>query len=148
LVPTRARRVDDPALLLGADQRPCGLVLHRLRQRLALLVRDANNHGAFANALIPQLEDEHLREKRLLGVHAGHCDWQRPHSVQVAKSRKPFQVKSSIFDRPKIVDLGVGLLEVQVLAVALHRQQRAQSVGLAGEGHVQRGAMKMCMCLE
>ena len=25
---------------------------------------------------------------------AGHCDWQRPHSVQVVKSSRPFQVKS------------------------------------------------------
>ena len=32
---------------------------------------------------------------------AGHWDWQRPHSVQVAKSSMPFQVKSSILPRPK-----------------------------------------------
>ena len=32
---------------------------------------------------------------------AGHCDWHRPHSVQVAKSSMPFQVKSSILPRPK-----------------------------------------------
>ena len=40
--------------------------------------------------------------------HAGHCDWQRPHSVQVVKSRRPFQVKSSIEPTP---ELGV-LVEV------------------------------------
>jgi hypothetical protein len=41
-------------------------------------------------------------ESGLPVFHAGHCDWQRPHSVQVAKSRKPFQVKSSTLDRPKM----------------------------------------------
>ncbi len=34
--------------------------------------------------------------------HAGHCDWQRPHSVQVVKSRMPFQLKSSIEPTPRI----------------------------------------------
>ncbi len=33
---------------------------------------------------------------------AGHCDWQRPHSVQVVKSRMPFQVKSSIVPTPSV----------------------------------------------
>ncbi len=33
--------------------------------------------------------------------HAGHCDWQRPHSVQVVKSRIPFQEKSSTFPTPR-----------------------------------------------
>ncbi len=33
--------------------------------------------------------------------HAGHWLWQRPHSVHVAKSSMPFQVKSSILPRPK-----------------------------------------------
>ena len=31
---------------------------------------------------------------------AGHCDWQRPHSVQVVKSSSPFQVKSSTLPTP------------------------------------------------
>ena len=31
---------------------------------------------------------------------AGHWDWQRPHSVQVARSSRPFQVKSSMAPRP------------------------------------------------
>ncbi len=34
---------------------------------------------------------------------AGHCDWQRPHSVQVAKSRIPFQLKSSTLPTPNVV---------------------------------------------
>ncbi len=32
--------------------------------------------------------------------HAGHCDWHRPHSVQVVKSRIPFHAKSSTFPTP------------------------------------------------
>ena len=32
---------------------------------------------------------------------AGHCDWQRPHSVQVEKSSRPFQVKFSTTPTPK-----------------------------------------------
>ena len=34
--------------------------------------------------------------------HAGHCDWQRPHSVQVVKSRMPFQEKSSTLPTPSV----------------------------------------------
>ncbi len=34
--------------------------------------------------------------------HAGHWLWQRPHSVQVAMSSRPFQVKSSMRPRPKM----------------------------------------------
>ena len=31
---------------------------------------------------------------------AGHCDWQRPHSVQVVKSSRPFQVNCSTWATP------------------------------------------------
>ena len=33
---------------------------------------------------------------------AGHCDWQRPHSVHVEKSSRPFQVKSSTLPTPRV----------------------------------------------
>ena len=33
--------------------------------------------------------------------HAGHCDWQRPHSVQVVISSRAFQVISFRSPRPK-----------------------------------------------
>ena len=69
---------------------------------------------------------------------AGHCDWQRPHSVQVAKSSRPFQVKSSILPTPKVSVVRVGLLEVERLAVAHHRPQRAEAVGAPGEQDVER----------
>lgn len=32
---------------------------------------------------------------------AGHCDWQRPHSVHVEKSRMPFQENCSTWETPK-----------------------------------------------
>src|SRR3954453_5155923 len=34
--------------------------------------------------------------------HAGHWDWQRPHSVQLAMSRTPFQLKSSAAPTPSL----------------------------------------------
>ena len=33
---------------------------------------------------------------------AGHWSWQRPHSVQVVKSRMPFQLKSSAAPTPSL----------------------------------------------
>ena len=41
-----------------------------------------------------------LGDSGLPVAQAGHCDWHRPHSVQVAMSSRPFQVKSSIFPSP------------------------------------------------
>ena len=41
-----------------------------------------------------------LGDSGLSVFHAGHCDWQRPHSVQVVKSSRPFQVKSSTLPTP------------------------------------------------
>ncbi len=38
--------------------------------------------------------------------HAGHCDWHRPHSVQVEKSSQPFQEKSSTCPAPKTSSSG------------------------------------------
>ena len=33
---------------------------------------------------------------------AGHCSWQRPHSVQVEKSSQPFHEKSSMAPAPSL----------------------------------------------
>ena len=41
-----------------------------------------------------------LGDSGLSVFQAGHCDWQRPHSVQVARSSMSFQVKSSIRPAP------------------------------------------------
>ena len=78
-----------------------------------------------------------LGDSGLPVFQAGHCDWQRPHSVQVAKSRLPFQVKSSILPRPKTAS-SAGSSKSIGLPVVLHRQQRAQAVGQALEGDVDR----------
>ena len=37
---------------------------------------------------------------------AGHCDWQRPHSVQAMKSTYAFQVKSWMRPLPKVGVVG------------------------------------------
>ena len=42
-----------------------------------------------------------LGDSGLPVFHAGHCDWQRPHSVQVEKSRMPFQENCSTWETPK-----------------------------------------------
>ncbi len=41
-----------------------------------------------------------LGESGLPVFQAGHWDWQRPHSVQVEKSRMPFQEKCSTWETP------------------------------------------------
>jgi len=41
-----------------------------------------------------------LGDSGLPVFQAGHWDWQRPHSVQVVKSSRPFQVNSSTLDTP------------------------------------------------
>ncbi len=51
---------------------------------------------------------------------AGHWLWQRPHSVQVAKSSMPFQVKSSILPRPNAASSG-GSSKSIGLPLVLHR---------------------------
>src|SRR5262249_6753697 len=40
-------------------------------------------------------------ESGLPVFQAGHCDWQRPHSVQVEKSSRPFQENCSTWETPK-----------------------------------------------
>ena len=58
--------------------------------------------------------------------HAGHCDWQRPHSVQVVKSRiaLPGEVLDLAAAEHRVLG---GILEVDRLALVLHGQQRAET---------------------
>ena len=44
-------------------------------------------YGAFASMWSRRSMISSFGESGLPVFHAGHCDWQRPHSVQVAKSR-------------------------------------------------------------
>ena len=81
-----------------------------------------------------------LGESGFSVFQAGHCDWQRPHSVQVAKSSMPFQVKSSIdadAERGVLVEV-VDVVEGDRLAVDHQRLDRAQRDRPAAEQHVER----------
>ena len=46
-------------------------------------------------------------ESGLSVFHAGHWLWQRPHSVQVVKSSRPFHVKSSTLPTPRVVSSSI-----------------------------------------
>ncbi|PQM46282.1 hypothetical protein C1Y40_03548 [Mycobacterium talmoniae] len=77
---------------------------------------------------------------------AGHCDWHRPHSVQVAKSSMPFQVKSSILPRPNTASSGGSSKSMGL---------PSYSIGSSGPSPLGSrlkatliGARKMCRCLE
>ena len=72
-------------------------------------------------------------------AQAGHCDWQRPHSVQVAMSSMPFQVKSSILPRPKMSVSGSASSKSSTLPPERIGCSAPQAVGAPGEQHVQRG---------
>ena len=63
-------------------------------------VRLASRAGALANRWSRRSMITSLGDSGLPVFQAGHWSWQRPHSVQVAKSSMPFQVKSSTLPRP------------------------------------------------
>ena len=61
---------------------------------------------------------------------AGHWHWQRPHSVQVAKSSMPFQVKSSILPLPKTASsarFSTSMKSIGLPSAVGDRQQRAEA---------------------
>ena len=85
-----------------------------------------------------------LGESGFSVFQAGHCDWQRPHSVQVVKSRMPFQEKSSIVPTPSTESSSRSSMSSRVTGLAggrqrLHRAQRGAAVGLALEVDVEPG---------
>ena len=90
-----------------------------------------------------------LGDSGLSVFQAGHWDWQRPHSVQVAKSSRPFQVKSSILPLPKAVSSSRFSRSSKSTACrrAGDRQQRTERVGQPLGGTLS-GASAMCRCLE
>ena len=97
-------------------------------------------YGAFANAWSRRFMISILGDSGFSVFHAGHCDWQRPHSVQDVKSSIPFQVKSSIGPD---AELGVlvhllDVLEVELLAVRHQRLDRAERDRVALEHDVER----------
>ena len=48
---------------------------------------------------------------------AGHCDWQRPHSVHEVKSRMPFQQKSSTEPTPSTESSSRSSMSSSVIAL-------------------------------
>ena len=78
-----------------------------------------------------------LGDRGLPVFQAGHWLWQRPHSVQVTRSRSCFQVKCSILPAPKIVSSSIVSMSISgVLSRAPSR------VGWR-EKATFKGAMKM-----
>ena len=80
-------------------------------------------------------------------VQAGHWDWHRPHSVQVARSSMPFQLKSSTLPRPNTSSSGSASSKSSTLPF--------ERIGCSGPRPFGRranstftGAITMCRCLE
>ncbi len=78
----------------------------------------ASRYGALAYAWSRSDSTSSFGDSGLPVFQAGHCDWQRPHSVQVVKSSRPFQVNCSTGRDAELILLRVGLLEVERRAVA------------------------------
>ena len=77
---------------------------------------------------------------------AGHCDWQRPHSVQVAKSSIAFQVKSSILPRPNSASSGGFSKSIGLPSDSIGSSGPSPSGSRLKTTLI--GARKMCRCLE
>ncbi len=80
---------------------------------------------------------------------AGHCDWQRPHSVQVVKSSSPFHVKSWIDPTPSLASSSRSSMSSRVTGLP------AEVSGLTAPSAIGRrpkstlsGATKIWRCLE
>ena len=88
-----------------------------------------------------------LGDSGLPVAQAGHCDWQRPHSVQVPRSSMPFQVRSSTLPMPNT--------SVSGSASSKSRTFPPDRIGSSGprasgrrENMTFSGARTMCRCLE
>ena len=109
------------------------------RERRRRLRPPAEQVRRLGEHVVAQVHDQQLGRQRLARCsRPGTGDWQRPHSVQVAKSSMPFQVKSSILPRPKTSSssgssksIGFGRRSTSAAA------GRARS-GRAGEADVER----------
>ena len=80
-------------------------------------------------------------------AHAGHCDWHRPHSVQVAMSSRPFQVKSSIFPSPNTSVSGSASSKSSTFPLLRMGSSPRSALGRR-ENSTLTGAVMMCRCLE
>ncbi len=84
-------------------------------------------------------------ESGLPVFHAGHWLWQRPHSVQVAKSSMPFQVKSSILPRPNTSSSPGSSKSIGLPSDSITGSGPSAFGKRLAETLI--GAMKMCRCL-
>ena len=98
----------------------------------------ASRYGALANAWSRRSRISIFGDNGLPVNQAGHCDWQRPHSVQVARSSMPFQVRSSILPSPNTSVSGSASSKSSTLPFERIGCSVAQAVGPPGEQHVQR----------
>jgi hypothetical protein len=90
-----------------------------------------------------------LGDSGLSVFHAGHWLWQRPHSVHVVKSSKPFHVKSSDLPTPSVEPSSISS------TASTENGFPSTMSGLTAPSATGRrpkstfsGAMKMCRCLE
>ena len=88
-----------------------------------------------------------LGDSGLPVAHAGHWDWQRPHSVQVAMSSMPFQVKSSIFPSPNTSVSGSASSKSSTVPFERIGSSAPSAFGRRPNSTFS-GARKMCRCLE
>ena len=80
---------------------------------------------------------------------AGHCDWQRPHSVQVLKSSRPFQVKSWIDPTPSLASSSRSSMSSRVTGLPAEISGfTAPSAWGRRPNSTLIGATKMWRCLE
>ena len=74
--------------------------------------------------------------------HAGHWLWQRPHSVQLAKSSMPFQLKSSILPMPSFSKSSSSRSSIASMSTGLPRTVigliAPSAIGTTAEHDVQR----------
>ena len=131
-------RVDDAVVVLGPDQRPLSLGLDRVRQLLPFLVGGRQQIRSLGEGVVAQVQDDLLGRQRLAGG-PGRALRLAPPALGAGRHVQQ-ALPGEILDlaQPEHVRIRVGLLEVQDLAVAAHRLQRAESVGPAGEHDIER----------
>ena len=116
-------------------------------ERVTRSSSEASRYGAFAKAWSRRSRMSCFGLSGLPVTHAGHWDWQRPHSVQAPRSSMPFQVRSSTFPIPKV--------SVSGSASSKSRTFPAERIGWSGprafgrrENRMFNGARPMCRCWE
>ena len=77
----------------------------------------ARRYGAFANAWSRRFMISILGDSGFSVFHAGHCDWQRPHSVQVVKSSSALPGKSSIEPMPSLVSSSMSSMSSRLIGL-------------------------------